>query len=273
MKRIVLVACSVLLIVPLYWMIEGSFQDIQMIMRIPPTWFPVRPTLANYIPYVTAVDAPRWFRNSAFVVSGSMLLNLACLLMASYAFSLYEFPGKRVLYWVYVASIMIPAQSLLIPRFVLMRHLHLIDTWWSLLLPGGFSAVYIVFLKAYMDHIPMEYVQAARLDGASELHIITHIMLPMTRPIIGYILVTGAIGGLQDYLWPSLMMSTPDRQTYAVGITTYIERWTTTLEGSIVPNYGIGLAGGVLMMLPILLIFLAFQGQFRKQFIQGGLRA
>jgi len=239
-------------------------------MKVPPKWIPAKLTIENYIMIFQKVTIVRWFINTVVVSTISIGIQLICMMFAGYAFSMYNFSGKRIIYWLYVSSLMIPGQALLIPRFILMRNLHLIDTWWSLVFIGAFNVVYMIFIKHFLDGIPSAISDSARMDGAGELRIIWSIMVPLSKPIIGYIVLMGYIASFQDFLWPFLMISTDARKTLAVGIIQLIKQ--ATGQYSIMRPLGVSLAGSTILFVPILIVFLSFQGVFKERFLAGGVK-
>ena len=239
-------------------------------MKVPPKWIPARLTLQNYVMIFQRVAIVRWFFNTLVVSTASILIRLFCMILAGYAFSMYQFPGKQFIYWLYVSSLMIPAQALLIPRFILMRNLHLIDTWWSLIFIGAFNVVHMIYIKHFLDGIPSAISDSARIDGAGELRIIWSIMLPLSKPIVGYIILMGYIASFQDFLWPFLMIQRDSMKTLCVGIIQMIKQATS--QYSIMRPLGISLAGSTILFVPILIVFLSFQEVFRQRFIAGGIK-
>ena len=261
-----------LLLFPLYWMLKGSFESIIVMMKIPPRWLPRKVTLDNYKILIEITTIGRWFVNTLLISTAALAFSLFCNVLAAYAFAVYKFHGKQFIYWCFLASIMIPGQSLLVSRFVLMRHLGWINTWLPLIFMGGCAPVAIILLKKYIAKIPGAMMDSARIDGASEFRIPWRIMLPQCQPILGFMLITGYMMAFDDFLWPLLMIQEPKRMTLAVGVIETIRTWPGRLSRGENMELGVSLAGGIVLLVPVILIFLAFQRAFRQDFMAGGIK-
>lgn len=263
---------ALLLLFPLYWMLKGSFEAIMVMMKIPPRWLPRKWSLDNYRILIEITTIGRWFLNTLLISTASLAFALFCNVLAAYAFAVYQFHMKQFIYWCFLASIMIPGQSLLVSKFVLMRHLGWINTWLPLILLGGCAPVTIILLKKYIAKIPSAMLDSARIDGLNEFGILFRIMLPQCKPILGFMLITGYMGQFNDFLWPLLMIQEPKRMTLAVGIIETIRTWPGRLNRGENMELGISLAGGIVLLIPVILIFLAFQRAFRQDFMAGGVK-
>lgn len=272
--KIAIILFAILLLLPLYWMLKGSFEEIRGMMRVPPLPIPKRLTTINYERLFEGTQIPRWFFNSIVIASLTIALSLFCLTTAAYAFSMYEFIGKRIVYWMFIISIMLPAQALLISKFVLMRRLSLIGSWWSLILVGGANPVGIIIMKNYFNKIPKAMADSGRIDGANELRILAQIYLPQCKPILGYMCIVGLIGHFQIFLWPLLMITDKNKWPLSLGVIKTIKEYfrvggtNQTAEGLL----GIQLAAGIVLFVPVILIFAIFQRNFRQQFLAGGIK-
>lgn len=240
-------------------------------MRIPPRLTLTDLTFENYRIFYETGQLFRWTMNTVIISTAAIALSIGGTSMAAYSFSAYQFRGKALIYWCFLAALMIPGQSMFIPKFVLMRHLRLIDTWWSLILGGGCSPVGIIIFMKFFNKIPSAFADSARIDGLGEFPILFKIMLPQCMPLIGYLIITGYMASFKAFLWPFMMLSTPNKQTLMVGITRWI-RITMWLKALHNQSIGLELAGGVIMFIPILIIFLTFQRTFRQEFIAGGIK-
>ena len=264
---------ALLLTFPLYWMLKGSFENISLMMKVPPNWLPVNPTLESYQILFQITMIGRWFANTVFIGTCAIAFSMFCNILAAYAFAIYKFHGKQFIYWCFLASIMIPGQSLLISKFVLMKHLGWINTWLPLIFIGGCAPVAIILLKKYIAKIPASMLDSARIDGVNELGILFRIMLPQCKPIIGFMLITSYMGAFSQYLWPMLMIQERKNYTLALGIIDSVRVYF---------HYGfthqpyrelsLSLAGGVILFLPVIAIFLIFQRAFRQDFMAGGVK-
>ena len=241
-------------------------------MKIPPRMIPARVTLENYQIVWAGTMIPRWFCNTIVIASAAIAFSLFCTILASYSFSMYNFKGKQLIYWMMIASIMIPGQALLISRFILMARMEMINTWWSLILVGGCSPIAIVFFRNYFNKIPRDFADSARIDGLGEFGILFKVMLPQCRAIIGYLCIVGYMASFQAFLWPFLMIMDSKKKTLALGVIYFLQTYYTQSGMTMGIRLGLQLAGGVILFVPVIIIFLAFHKMFRQEFIAGGIK-
>ena len=257
---------------PLFWMVKGSFESIFDIMKIPPKLIPAKLILENYQILWKGTSIIRWTGNTLIVASAAIAFNLFCTVLSSYAFSMYQFRGKQFIYWMFIASIMIPSQSLIISRFVLMARMNLIDNWLSLILVSGCSPIAIVFFRNYFNKVPRDFADSARIDGLGEFGILFKVMLPQCRAIIGYLCIVGYMASFQAFLWPFLMIMDSKKKTLALGVIYFLQTYYTQEGMTMGIRLGLQLAGGVILFVPVIIIFLAFHKMFRQEFIAGGIK-
>ena len=262
-----------LMLFPLYWMFIGSIQPSAGILKMPPNWIPRNVTLSNFIELISETQILRWTFNTVLLTTMTLCIQLFCLTTASYAFMAYRFIGKRLIYWIFIASIIVPWQGLLVSRFVLMRHFYLLNTWLAIICIGVFNPIGIVLIKYYFEKIPSVIIDSARIDGAGELWILFKIILPQCKPILGYIAVTSFILAFGDFFWPMLVLNNRRLYTLPLGIMYYLKTYTST-HGllKIQQLVGIQLAGGVLLFLPVIFVFIIFRKTFQQQFLAGGIK-
>jgi len=262
-----------LLFFPLYWMFTGSIQPSAGILKIPPNWIPRNVTLSNFTELIKGTQTFRWTFNTLIINTFLLSLQLFCLVTASYAFAMYRFIGKRLIYWIFIASIIVPWQSIIVSRFVLMRHLHLINTWLAIICISAFNPVGVVLIKNYFDKIPRTIIDSARIDGADELWILFKIVLPQCKPILGYIAITSYILAFQEFFWPMLVLHEKRLFTLPLGIMYYLKTYASTHGWINVQRViGLQLAGSVLLFLPVIFIFLIFRKTFQQQFVGEGIK-
>ena len=264
---------AMLLLFPLYWMVKGSLENISLMMKVPPNWLPVNPTLESYQILIRITTLGRWFANTVFIATCGLMFSMFCNILAAYAFAIYKFRGKQFIYWCFLASIMIPGQSLLISKFVLMKELGWINTYLPLIFMGGCAPVAIILLKKYISKIPTAILDSARIDGVREIGILFRIMLPQCKPILGFMLITSYMNAFAQYLWPMLMIQERENYTMALGIIDTVRRYFHFgLIHEPHRELSLSLAGGVVLFLPVIAIFLIFQRAFRQDFMAGGVK-
>jgi len=279
-KYLVVIAFTAILLMPLYLMLIGSFQEINGLMKWPPNLIPVQTTLKNYEALFTdneysihkgidKVMIPKWAVNTIVILIVKVLLVISIALMSGYAFSVYNFKFKKPLFIFFIFGIVMPP-VFLIPSYITANFLGLVDSKWGVILPAAFSAMAVYLFKNFIDTIPRSFIDSARIDGAGETSILTKIILPLCKPPIGVITILVSIGTLQDYIWSLLILRSYENQTLTVGIITLIEFGLET--DWIVNPIGMSFAGGIILILPMLLIFSFSQKYFMTGAITGGIK-
>lgn len=247
---------------PFLWMVSSSFKTNDQIFAgslLPTLW-----TFLQYFMLLTTTKFARWILNSAIIALASTLIGAFACTLAGYGFAKYEFRGKRLLFWLILGSLSIPPFTTLIPLFGWMAKLHLLNTYWALILPFSVSALGIFLMYQYLASLPSELLDAARIDGASELAVFIRIVLPLARPGLAVVVVTIFLDSWNSYLFPLVLMRTPDMSTFTTGL--------ASLNSVYFIQYGLLMAGGVLSTLPILILFFLMQRQFIAGLTQGAIR-
>lgn len=198
-----------------------------------------------------------WFKNSLVLTFASVVLTLIICYFVAYAFAMYDFKCKNVLFFLVIATMMVPFEILLLPLYQEIISLKLVDSIWGIMLPGLCSASTIFFFRQYMSGLPHELLDAGRIDGASEYGICLRIMLPLTKPAFAAMAILSSMGAWNNVLWPMLVLRTANKFTLPIGLNTLL-----TPYGN---NYDVLIAGSMFSILPVLVVFLCFQ----KYFIEG----
>lgn len=220
-------------------------------------------SLKNYITIFTGTKIARYFLNSVIVVVGSCFFNCVISAMAAYAFAKKSFPGRDKLFFVYLATMMIPAQVTLIPVFVIFQKLGLINTYTAMIIP--FVNAFGVFLiRQFMLNVPDELLEAARIDGCGELQMFTRIVLPLIKPVLISLTIFTFITSWSNYLWPLVLTSTDTMQTLTLAV--------ANMQGQNVINYGLVMAGATLSFLPPFILYVILQRQFVEGIALSGIK-
>jgi multiple sugar transport system permease protein len=186
------------------------------------------------------------------VVIVVVLGELVCSVLAAYAFARLRFPGRDALFWVYLATLMVPFVAIMVPRFTMLSQLGLRDTFWGIVLPAMFGSPYAVFLlREFFRSIPEDLLDAARLDGAGNLRVLWHVVLPLSRPILATLLIISAVTRWNDFLWPLIITSSQRWQVLTVA--------TAALQSEFNGNWTLVMAATTLATLPLLVLFVIFQ--------------
>jgi len=251
-------------IFPAAWMFYTSFCPSDELSAVPPVLIHRTITLLNYAQIFSNAPIVRWTFNSFLICVAITVGQLLFDSMAGYAFAKKEFPGDRVLFWLIVATMMVPVQILIVPLYLMMVKLRLVDTLWAAILPGLAGPFGIFFMRQYMLTIPTELEEAARIDGCSELQIFCRIILPISAPALGVLAIFLFISNWNSFLWPLLVLNSSETYTLTVGL--------ATLQDKQALDYGLLMAGASIASLPMFGVFLLFQHMFIRGVRMGALK-
>jgi ABC-type glycerol-3-phosphate transport system permease component len=247
-----LAGVGLFMVFPFAWMAVSSLKPFSEIFA-GDTFLPAAPTLDNYVSLFTRYDVGRAIWNSTFIAVVFTLLSTVLCALGGYAFAKFTFPGRRWLFGFILATLAIPFAVLLVPLFLVMRNvLHWIDTPWPLIVPWAANAFGIFFMRQYLTDLPDEMLDQARVDGASELTIFARIVLPTSLPGLASLATIFFIGRWNDFLWPLAVLTSPENQTLPLLL--------NSLRGA--PGrtaFDLLMAGSVVSLLPMLVLFLVFQ--------------
>lgn len=257
---------AVLAGMPFIYMVTGSFKTNAEIFSYPLTILPRAPMLANYQRLLSGESIPfvRQLLNSVVVSVSQVLLSLLVASLVGWGFAKYSFRGKQALFLFLLATLMLPGQVTLVPLFLLMLRIHWIDTYWAIIIPGAISAFGCFFMRQNMLGVPDELLDAGRIDGVSEWGLYWRIGLPLVRGALSILAVLTFLGAWNDYLWPLIVLRSADRFTYPVGL--------ATLFGLYKVEYGMILAGSVIVILPVIALFIAGRNQFLESLTVGAIK-
>ena len=250
---------------PLYWMAITSIKTLGQTLQYPPSFWVSNPQWQNFIEAIKAIPFLKFLKNSVIETGGVLILQMITVIPAAYAFARYEFRGKQLSFGLILATMMIPAQLIFLPIFLMLSKWNMINTYWSLILPSATSAFGIFMLRQNFMQIPEELIEAARLDNAGELKIITHIMMPIAKPTIVTLAMLTFVGQWNDYFWPMVLTTKDTVRTLPVGVT-----MLRTIENG--NQQHIVMAGNIILMLPILVVYFMAQKQIIKGFTYMGVK-
>ena len=255
---------AVLALIPFLWMISTSLKSRGALMSIPIEWIPAEPTLDAYTEVFSRFPFLRTIGNSLFISVAFTLITLVSASMAAFAFAKLRFRGSGVILSIYIATMMIPTQVTMIPLFVVMNRLGLIDSYASVILPSMFKPFAVFLLVQQMKTIPNDYLDAARIDGAGLFHIYFRVALPLCIPTLATLAVTTFMESWNDYLWPLLMLTDRNKMTLPIAL--------STLNGQYNTEYNVLMASSLISMIPIIIIYIAAQKQFKAGLMAGGIK-
>jgi multiple sugar transport system permease protein len=259
-----LAAISLLTLMPLLWMVSASLMAPGEASRLPPPLWPQAPTLANYRELFASVGIGRQFANSLAMAGGATLLSLCFNLAAGYAFAKLQFRGRERLFRTLLGALVIPAQVTMLPLFLMLERMGLVNTLPGVLIPWLAGVFGIFLVRQYALTIPDELLEAARIDGASEWRIFVDVVLPLLKPVIVTLALLSFLGAWNDFMWPLIVLSDRDLQTLPVAL--------AALSREHVSDTELMMAGAVVTVAPVLVLFLALQRFYMQGLMMGSVK-
>ena len=253
---VVLGTASVVTIFPFFWLVTSALKGPNdAVFSFPPQWIPYEPTLHNFTRVWQQITVWRFFLNSLFVATCTVILNVTVSALAAYPLAKMRFPGRELIFYSLLATLIVPLELTYVPGYILaVRVFRYDDTLWSLIFPNVFSAFNIFLLRQAFQAVPNDLIDAARIDGASELRIWAQIVLPTVRPSLATAAVFTGVTSWNALLWPSLMLRTREIYTLPVGL--------NTLRGMFSADFRLIAAGTIIAIIPILIGFIFAQRYF-----------
>jgi len=259
-----LTAGALIMIVPFLWMITTSLKDQQQLFAWPPSWLPNPFVWSNYSEVFSRINFSLYGLNTLKITVAVTLGRLVLCSMAGYGFARMKFPGSNLLFLLTLATMMISSQITIIPNFVIMRYLGLVDSHLGVVLPQLADGFGIFLMRQFFLTFPYELEDAAKLDGCNPFMFYMRILLPNSKPILATLAVMTFQGVWNDFLWPLVMLTSPAKRTLAVGLSYLVGQYTT--------RWDLQMAGSVLTVLPILLLFFLLQKYFVQSIKMTGLK-
>ncbi|WP_249423773.1 carbohydrate ABC transporter permease [Nocardioides coralli] len=261
----VMAAGLVLVVIPFVWMVISSFKSEGEVMAVPPTWWPENPTLSNYEQLFSRLDFPTYFANSAIVAGTVAAGNMVFCAMLGYALAKLDFPGKRLVFGLVLGTLMVPGVVTFIPLFVLTVNIGLANSLTGMILPFLAGPFGVFLMRQFILSLPDELIQAARVDGAGELRIFFSVILPLCWPALATLGVLTFLAQWNNFLWPLVIASDEDKYTLPVALALFAIGQNST-------KYGLLLAGSVVVVVPVLLVFLALQRRIMEGIAMTGIK-
>jgi multiple sugar transport system permease protein len=249
-----LIVLSVIMLLPLLWMVSASLKLDKDVFRFPIEWIPAVPVWSNFSKIWTEIPFLTFFLNTTKLTVIITLLQLFTSSFAGYAFAKLQFRGKNVLFLIYIASIAIPWQTYMIPQFIMMRNMHLVDTHLSLILLQAFTAFGVFLMRQFFISIPDDILDAARIDGLSEFGIYFRIMLPLSKPALATLTITTVVFVWNDFMGPLIYLNSESLKTIQLGLRMFIQQYSS--------DYALIMAASLVSLIPVVILFLAFQRFF-----------
>lgn len=261
---------AISMLMPFLWMISTSLKDINHVFTMPPQWIP-RPThWENYARIFAIMNFGRYWLNTALVTIGRVGGQFIACTLAAYAFARLRFPGRNVLFFLLLSSMMIPFETLMVPTFVLIKNLHWINTYWALIVPqalGAFGGAFNVFLlRQFFLTIPKEFEDSAVIDGAGPFKIFWSIMLPLAKPALAALLIFSFRGAWDDFTYPLIVTNTDSMKVLSLGILGFKGMRAGMTQWNLM------MGAATLAILPVVIVFILAQKYFIEGITVGGLK-
>jgi ABC-type glycerol-3-phosphate transport system permease component len=255
---------AVLILFPLTWALVSAAKPNDQIFRVPMEWIPREVQLQNFIKPFQEKAFGLYFANSLFAAASSVILTLVVASLAGYSLAKYSYFGKQVAFLAILSTLMLPVQVILVPLYLVVRDLGWLDSYQGLIIPQAVNAFSIFLMRQHFLSIEDDYVDAARLDGASELGILWRIVLPMSRPALSAVIIFSFLGSWDSYIWPLVVVTKEQMRTVPLGLSLFFSEYSST--------YNQALAAAIIVMLPVMIAFVILQRQFVEGLTRSGLK-
>jgi multiple sugar transport system permease protein len=257
---------GVIFATPFLWMVSSSLKDISEIYGFPPKFIPESFKWSNYVDAWRALPFKTFFLNSIIVSSLTTFGAVLSCSLAGYSFARLRYPGRDKIFLAYLATMMIPFPVLMVPLFVIMKNLGLVDTLWSLILPAIFTPAGTFLMRQFILTLPRELEEAARVDGCGFFGVYWRIVLPLMKPVIATLAIFTFLGSWNEFLWPLISISSIDHKTLPLGLTMFQSRIAGRTPWNQV------MASATFTIVPVLVLFVLGQKYYVKGIVTTGLK-
>ncbi|WP_068779261.1 carbohydrate ABC transporter permease [Paenibacillus sp. GM2] len=260
----VLLVCAAIMLLPYLWMVLSSFKSNLEIISSATSFVPQNPTLEGYRAVFEEAPFLTWLLNSAITAIIITAATLFTSALAGYIFAKFTFPGKKLMFLLVLATMMIPFQVIMIPTYLIISKLGLINNLAAIIVPSLISSYGVFLAKQFIEDIPRDLLEAARIDGAGELRIMWGIVMPLILPMLSALGIFTFMAAWNNYLWPLIAINDMDRMTVPMALVFF--------NGAHQVNYNVVMSAAVLITLPVIIVFLIFQKQFIKGLTMTGMK-
>lgn len=258
MVYVILIVIAICMAIPFLWMFSASIKSDREVFQMNPFVFiPENPKWTNYIDIWTRIPLAKFVENTVFLTIVVTILQLLTSSFAAYSFAKLQFRHKNGLFLAYIATIAMPWQVYMVPQFIMMRKMGLNDKLLAMVCLQAFSAFGVFLMKQFYEGIPNDLCEAARIDGMNEYRIYARIMLPLSKPALSTLTIFTFVNTWNDYLGPLIYLKSENKKTIQLGLKMFISQYSS--------DYGLIMAGSVLSLIPVLIVFLMLQ----KYFVEG----
>jgi multiple sugar transport system permease protein len=262
--QVLLALAAAVTVIPVIWTVLSSLKSNETIFAVPMRWLPDSLHWNNYIDAFEVAPFARYFLNSTIIAASVTATTIFFGAMAGYGFSKFRFPGRDLVFGLILSTFMIPFPVIMIPLFVLVRNFGWVDTYWGLIIPGALTGFAVFMMRQFIQAIPSELLDAARIDGAGEMRIFLTLVLPLARPALATLGILTFLESWNNLLWPLIVIQSDEMETIPLGLTKF-----STLYSS---NYAQMLAMSVIASLPVLVVFIIGRRQIINSLMLSGIK-
>lgn len=253
-----------LALVPLYWMFVTSLTPSALTVKFPPELILTQPTLENFCDILRRPNFRWWVFNSSLMSIVITLMTLVLASLTGYAFAKLRFAGQKPFFWLHIMAMMLPFEAILVPLFIVVTRLGMLNSYWGLIVPLLASPFSVFLMKQFIQTLPTELLDSARVDGASELQTFWHVVLPLVKPGLAFLGIITFVATWNAFVWPLIVTSSSQMRTLQVGLVLLREEQPLF--------FGLHMAGAVLAAIPVIIVFFAFQRYFLRGVTVGALK-
>jgi len=255
---------TIIVMIPLFYMLSTSFKMPAEVFELPIRWIPKELHFENFIQPLRDKPFVTWFINSSMVAIVVTILNVITSALAGYSFAKFDYRGRDFLFGFILATLMIPLEAIIVPLFILVKDLGWLNTYAGLIIPAGGSAFGIFLMRQHMLSMPDDFIEAARIDGASEFRIFCSIVLPLNKTAISSLAIFSFMWNWNSFLYPLLVASKDAYRTLPIGLASFESAYST--------NYPQLMAVSILSLLPVLIVFFILQNKFMEAMTLSGVK-
>lgn len=261
---LLVVFLAIMTLLPLYWMVTTALTPAALTVKFPPEWFPSEPTLRNFQQILNRPGFLTWIMNSTILAVVVTVFTVITTSMAGYAFAKLPFKGSGPLFWLHIMAVMLPFEAILVPLFILITRMGLVDTYAGLILPLLASPFGVFLMKQFIQTLPSELLDSARIDGANEWQVFWLVVRPLINAGMAFLGIITFVGQWNLFVWPLVATRSADMRTLQVGL--------VLIRDEEPLFYGLHMAGATLAAIPIIIVFFAFQRYFLRGVTIGAIK-
>lgn len=264
LQHIIVIFLAMFCLFPVVWVFLSSFKPQSELFKIPMTFLPKNWTILNYIEALKHGSFITYFSNTLFVAVVSTVMTVLINIMCGYALAKYIFPGRNLIFSIMIGTLMIPLQVIMIPIFLQLKRLGMLNSLWGIIIPPAATPTGIFLARQYMVNLPNSMIESARIDGAKEFFIFRTIIIPLSKPIVATIAIFSFMWRWNDYLWPLIVITDNDKQTLQQALANFV--------GQLQINWSNLLAMTTISIIPVIVVFLIFQRYFMSGITTGAVK-